>query len=221
MENLELIGIGTIIFLIYKYLIVPIIEKTQNTEIEFDRKVGLLSDWHPEIRKLFRNFENDQQQSKNRNSDDFEKGGYLPLFNKLLFVYYNHQVEGFKNEVIAKVKEIETSPEGKSEVESILKRYEKMVAKANKDEEIKHLQKRKIFLVYNDILKDIFPNSNVILEEKNIVNKLSAKLNLTISEAQDLLINLSKMDTGIIFRSSDNFKNNGIKHYWYDESAKR
>jgi len=224
MGFLETIGIGTIIFIIYKYVIMPKLEKAEIENSIYTEKVKILRNWHPEIRELFKKFEAEQQKSakwaKEYHEETFEepyygdKGGYVNLFGQPTFVFYQHEIKNFINTINSRIKDLENNPFEKRKIDEIIKRYQKIIKKQNEQLEINLLEKRKNYLKYKDLMNEIFPDTETKVTRNELIEALKDELNLNEEEGNRIFKELVNYETGIIFT---NPLSKTIETYWYDE----
>jgi hypothetical protein len=220
MGFLEAIGIGTIIFIIYKYVIKV---KLENVEIEnsiYTEKVKILRSCHPEIRELFKKFEVKQRESaeyvKKNNEDSYyvDEGRYVNLFGQPTFVIYQRQIKNFSNTINSIIKELENNPIEKQKIDEIIKKHQYFVKKQNEQSEIKLLEIRKNYLKYKDLMNEIFPDTETKVTRNELIEALKDKFNLNEEEGNRVFKELLNYETGIIFK---NPLSKTIETYWYDK----
>lgn len=227
MGILEVIGIGTIAFIIYQYLIKPSLDKDKLEKSNDIEKVKILSYWHPEIKKMFSDFEKKQFDAERFAKEDHAKtflyeeynegeGDYVNVFRRRTYVFYKEDIEKFKESVNSKVLELEKIPAEKQKIDDILAHYKTLVIKENESKEIIRLERYKNYLKYKEIMNEIFPNTNIKLNRDNIVKILIDKLSISENEGNKLFEELINFETGIIFTYSLS-KKGTEETYWYDE----
>jgi len=224
MGFLETIGIGAIIFVIYKYVIKPKIEKIEAEYSNYIEKVKILRSWHPEIREMFEKFEAEQHKSAKWEKEDYEEsceesyyvdeGRYVNLFGKPTFVFYQHQINNFSNTINSKLRELENNPIEKQKIDEIIKMNQNIVKKQNEQSEIKRLKKRANYLRYKDLMKEIFPNTETQVIRSKLIEILRNRLNLSEDEVNRIFEELVNYETGIVFK---NPLSKTKETYWYDE----
>ena len=222
MGILETIGIGALIFLIYKFLVKPRLDRVEFENNSLIEKVNILRSWHPEIREQFKKFEKEQHESakwEEKQADSFfgDRGGYINIFNHPTFVFYQYQVEDFKNSIVTRISELEKDPIEKQRIQEIIENHKRAAKKQNEQLELISLQRRKNFITHKALMSSLFPNPDIHLTRENITKALEQHLSIDTSKASELLDELSDHETGIIFKMPS-FKNDEIEEYWYCES---
>jgi hypothetical protein len=214
---LQIIGLGTVLFLIFYFIARPAFENKEKNKEEFDVKLRILRKSHPYISSLFDEFENKQYRSQKilRVEGEKDKGFYTKIFGILIFVYHQFELDEFKNLVISEMKRLEGIPNEKSRIEEIIKKSNQLENRLNEIKESKYLEKHSVYLKYKDDLNAIFPNSATKIKESELLIIINERFGITTSQSDEILKKWTNQETGVIF--NDN-KVNGQEVYWYCES---
>lgn len=132
MGFLEVIGLGTLVYFIHQYIVIPKKEKEEKKNNLINEKVNVLRNWHPEIKNMFLNYKNQQIQQLNFEKELYkethgqpysgDKGGYILIFGKPTFTFNRNQILKFETSIINKINELETIPEEKRKIDEIIQR---------------------------------------------------------------------------------------------------
>lgn len=215
MGSLQFIGIAAIIFLVYKFIYIPYVSKKQEEKQIIERKIEILSFWHRDMIELFRPHINPAY-DKDEDGNNVLTKGWVKVFNRVLYFSLDSELNKFRAEANLLYDELNSNAQTKIQIEGIFKEHREYSEKKHIEKANTFLELRKNFLDYKKLMTEVFSNSDAQLESKEIIKKLSDKLQLSILDATKLFEKLSHHTTGIIFRSSE--KENGKIFYRYSES---
>ncbi len=215
---LQLIGLGTVLFLIFYFIVRPTREIKEKNQEEYDRRIGILRKSHPYFSSMFDEFENKQYRSQKllRVQGEEDKGFYTKIFGIIVFVYHQFQFDEFKLRIISEMKRLEGIPNEKSKIEDIIRENTQIENRLNEIKESKYMEKYSIYLKYKDDLNAIFPNSGIKINENDLLIIIEDRFGLTTFQSDEILKKWSNQDTGVIFY--DTKKVDGQEVYWYCES---
>lgn len=218
MDLLQLIGIASIVFLIFNYIIKPKQQRKMLADEMFEEKLSILSQRHYLIKEIFNVFEKNQSKIQSKD-DDIYSFYTAKVFERYISVKNSSEIENLRNEVIAKVKELEATEKGRNEIQKCIEDNRNFLSERYKEKKIKELQNQQLFYKYNDLLKRIFKDKYDVLDESIIISQLSIELKIPPIEASKVFSELAHIGTGILSHELDNFKKDGqYKKYSYDEN---
>jgi hypothetical protein len=213
MEMLQSIGIITLIFLAYKFIYLPYAGNKKEQTQDIERSIGILSHNQKDMMELFKPYKNYVER---RHDDDIyhqEYGGWIKLFGQGLHFSSDTEMETFKKKAIELYQTLINDETEKVRIQEIFREDEKRETEKEKKKEIASLGLKKLYLEYDEILREIMSKNDIILSKKEIMAFLAKRLNKSDNETEILFKNLADRDTGILTQEWD--KNGWLEQYRY------
>ncbi|HRA72250.1 MAG TPA: hypothetical protein PLB11_05455 [Flavobacterium sp.] len=221
LQIFQVVGIITIVYLIYTYYFLPKAEKKKQLQLYQDEKIRILFRHHPLLIRMFEDFKNHQRELEKQEKDEnygISESGFVKIFGNNTYVNKLYFATGFEKQIIIKIEELEKDKYDKMEIDDILEKYQQNLLIQNQRQKLIDIELKFNYLKYNGIVKEIFPTTNIKLEKIDLVNLLSKKLNTEYSEAEKIVDQISKMETGIISKYPDKFIGEKTYLYFYNEA---
>ncbi|MES2648095.1 MAG: hypothetical protein V4717_14555 [Bacteroidota bacterium] len=215
MESLQVLGLGAIIYVVYKFIYVPYISKKEEEKKDTEQKIGILSSSYRDMRELFQPHVKPVYETDEDGNEQLVKG-WVKVFNRVLYFSSDSELNDFRTKASALYQHLRLNSKSRAEMEVIFKEHKDYVEKGDIEKATRYLELRKNLLDYRKTMSEVFLNSDNILESEVIIIKLSEKLQLSSIDSTKLFEKLSHNTTGIIFRSGKS--KDGKSLYKYDES---
>lgn len=213
MEVLALIGFCTILYLAYTQYQEPKSNRKKALKINEEKYVSILRWNDPDVRSLVENFK--REQSKYLNSDmgimeeyEARRSGHDQLrtakvYGLQISYVYEESLQEFKEKLNLLIKKIKSDPVKDGKYTKKLKEQLDQEYNREKRIELENMTKAQYRREYNSTLKPLFTKYRYV-RGKTIKTALMNHNNLSQRAAQELLIKLSDLHTGILLKKNDN-----------------